>query len=865
MNARQVLSWAMASIRNSATGALVRGASCSLAFAALILCSVTSEAAPTDCIGTSADGQATCTAPIPGQYTYDLCNVSQLYVSVGKQAICDFTYLGQIVFPDPDTGLAPFDIITTDPVGLDEVITCMGGTNAPVWASLGTPVGTYWCPAGPVQYKNGVERVGVSLGIPSNYSGLEVTRTRTATCPSGTSPVGQDSNWPDYCVAVPKCNCEKTHDPMGIVNGDQSLDETDIPPYSDSPLMFSRSYSSTSYYRPVNTAQLSGIPYLADDLQNPEWNLTPGFGDYWRHTYSGTVMAEGQPYAVASVLRPNGVNKHFTPAGTSVLNEDYNGDSLMPTKDANAVQNGWLYLAGDQEEKYLMNGQLSVIQTRAGRTVSLTYDALGQLQQAIDDVGRFLKFSYNPQHQLSSIVDVEGNTFAYAYTGQMLSSVTYPDNVSRSYLYHENPTGANGDLFGMTGIIDEFGTRYATFGYQTGSTNAYTQLAGGVDTTVRQVVDASHVSITNAMGAVQTYATGIVSGVNKTTSTAQPAGSGNAASMSARSYDAAGAVASVDSANGERTCSVNDQTRLLETMRVEGLATTQACAAVETIGVTLPTGSRMINTIWHPRWSLQARIAEPQKITTYVYNGQPDPTASGATLTCAPTSALLIDGTPLAVLCKKVEQATTDLTGSAGFTATAQSGVTARVSSWTYNAMGQVLTATDPRGYVTTYTYYPSTSFTGTGAAAVGHTLGDLQTVKDALNHTTTFSSYNLYGQPLTVVDPNNVTTTNVYDVRRRLTKTTTGSDVTSYAYDLAGQPKTTTLPNGLVITNTYDLAHRLIQVADSAGNTITYTLDNAGNRTGEQVKDSTGTLARNVARSFDILSRVQSVTGAAQ
>ncbi len=868
MSVPRVKAWIEASITNPA-GRVVRGISCLLALAALAFSPIDSEAAPTDCIGTSVDGQAKCTAPILGAYTYDLCNVSQLYVAYGKEAICAFNILDLVVVPDPDVGLEPFDITTTDSVKLNAVIACMGGSNAPVWASLGTPVGTYWCPTAPVTYKYGVEIIGASLGISSPYSGLEVSRMRYATCPANTTAVPSGSSWPDYCIAVPKCNCEVRGDPMGIVNGDQSLDEIDIPPYSDSPLEFSRSYLSSAYYRPVNAATISGPAYLSDPVANPGWFITPGFGDYWRHTYSSTVMAENQPNLLATVLRPNGVSKHFTAAGTSVLNEDGQGDTLTATYDSNSVQNGWLYRSGAQEEKYLLNGQLSAIQTRSGRTVSMVYNSSGAnaglLQQAIDDVGRYLNFNYNAQYQLTSVLDVAQNTFNYGYTGQTLSSVTYPDNVSRGYLYQENPQGANSDVFGMTGVIDEFGTRYATYGYETGSARAYTELAGGVDLNVRAVVDSSHVAITDPMGAVQTYTTGMVSGVNRTTAMAQPAGSGNAAGATNRTYDAAGTIASFDNENGERTCRVSDQTRLLETMRVEGLANTQACAAVETIGATLPTGSRMINTIWHPLWRLEARVAEPQKITTYVYNGQPDPTASGAKVTCAPTTALMFDGSPIAVLCKKVEQATTDLAGSLGFTATAQTGVTPRVSSWTYNALGQVLTATDPRGYATTYAYYPSTSFTGSGMSAIGHTTGDLQTVKDALNHVTTFSTYNLYGQPLTVVDANNVTTTNVYDSRRRLKSTTVGTDVTAYTYDAAGQPKTVTLANNLVLTNTYDPAHRLTQVADSAGNTITYTLDNAGNRIGEQVKDTSGVLARNVTRSFDILSRVQSVTGSAQ
>jgi len=870
MNTSRVSSWVSAFALNSQFGELLRGLSCLFALLALALSPLASKAAPTDCIGTSIDGKAKCTAPVLSGYTYSVCNVSQLYVGVGLQAQCDWTVLGVVSYADPDAGgWDPGPSVTTDPAKLNAFIACMGGSGSPTWASLGEPVGSYWCPMPPVTYKYGVEVLGVSEGIGAHYSGLVAQRTKTATCPAGTNAVGSDPSLPDYCVVVPKCNCEKTDDPMGIVNGDQSLDETDIPPYSDSPLEFSRSYSSSAYYRPIAAAKIIGPAYLSDGLANPDWDLTPGFGDYWRHTYSSMLMAENQPNLMATVLRPNGVSKHFTAAGTSVLNEDGQGDSLTKTYDANAVQNGWLYRTGGQEEAYLLNGQLSAIQTKTGRKVSLTYATVGAnaglLQQATDDVGRFLAFNYNAQYQLTSVVDVAQNTFTYGYTGQMLSSVTYPDTVSRSYLYHENPTGANGDLFGMTGIIDEFGVRYATYGYDTGATQAYTQLSGGVDLNVRTVVDASHVTITDPMGAVRTYTTGIVSGVNKTASRAQPAGSGNAAASTSRTYDGAGVVASFDNENGERTCLVNDQTRLLETMRVEGLTTTQACAAVEVIGATLPAGSRMINTIWHPLWSLEARVAEPQKITTNVYNGQPDPTASGATVTCAPATALLLDGTPIAVLCKKVEQATTDLTGSAGFVATAQAGVTPRVSSWTYNALGQVLTAKDPRGFTTTYAYYPSSSFTGSGMSAVGHTTGDLQTITDALGHVTTFTTYNLYGQVLQIVDPNNVTTTNVFDSRRRLKSQTTGTDLTSYTYDAAGQPKTVTFATGLVLTNAYDAAHRLAGVSDSAGNTITYTLDNAGNRVGEQVKDTGGVLARNVTRSFDILSRVQSVVGAAQ
>jgi hypothetical protein len=51
--------------------------------------------------------------------------------------------------------------------------------------------------------------------------------------------------------------------------------------------------------------------------------------------------------------------------------------------------------------------------------------------------------------------------------------------------------------------------------------------------------------------------------------------------------------------------------------------------------------------------------------------------------------------------------------------------------------------------------------------------------------------------------------------------------------------------------------------VTDAKGNTVTYTLDNMGNRTGEQVKDPQGNLQRNITRVYDALNRVQQTTGA--
>jgi YD repeat-containing protein len=348
----------------------------------------------------------------------------------------------------------------------------------------------------------------------------------------------------------------------------------------------------------------------------------------------------------------------------------------------------------------------------------------------------------------------------------------------------------------------------------------------------------------------------------KIVSRSQAAGSGSAASTSAATYDANGNVASRDDFDGHRACYANNLSRNLETTRVDGLANTVACSGVTSVNAALPAGSRKTSTMWHPDWRLRTQQAEPGKLTTWVYNGQPDPFNANAVASCAPGSALLPDGKSIAVLCKQVEQATTDADGHLGFSAALQSGVSNRVWSYTYNQYGQVLTATDPLNHTTTYAYYADTSFAGTDPNAVGHTLGDLQSVTNAVGKVTQYTQYDKNGNLLQSVDPNGVITQYTYDARQRLTSVSVGGQTSSYAYWPTGLLKQATQPDGSYVAYGYDDAHRLTTISDNAGNRIEYTLDNAGQRVGEAVKDPNGALARQVSRVMDALGRVQQTTG---
>jgi YD repeat-containing protein len=359
----------------------------------------------------------------------------------------------------------------------------------------------------------------------------------------------------------------------------------------------------------------------------------------------------------------------------------------------------------------------------------------------------------------------------------------------------------------------------------------------------------------------------LVNGIPLGGTSTQPAGAGCGASSSTLTYDSFGNVASRDDFNGNRRCYAYDTARGLRTQALEGRAKTNACSMVpSTADPTHP--ERLITTAWHPDWALKVREAEAKKITTWVYNGQPDPIAGG-TAHCASTAPALPDGKPIAVVCARYEQATTDSTGALGLSATT-TGMT-RAWTYTYNQFGQMLTETTPKmsttdslSHTTTYVYYSDTSMN----ANVGHTIGDLQSVTNPLQQTTNFTSYDGAGRLLSSNDANGVLTTLSYWPRgwlKRQTMTPPGAgapQVTMYDYWPTGLLKTVTMPDASTLNYAYDDAHRLTDITDAAGNKVHYVLDNDGNRTSEQITDASGNLASTVTRVFDALNRVQSQTG---
>jgi RHS repeat-associated protein len=185
---------------------------------------------------------------------------------------------------------------------------------------------------------------------------------------------------------------------------------------------------------------------------------------------------------------------------------------------------------------------------------------------------------------------------------------------------------------------------------------------------------------------------------------------------------------------------------------------------------------------------------------------------------------------------------------------------TGKARSWnyTYDSYGRVLTAKGPRTDINstiTYAYY---------ACTTGAQCGQLETATDPVGNITTYNTYNAFGQPLTVTDPNGVVTTLTYDSRQRLTSRQVASETTGFSYYPTGLLKQVTLPDSSYVVYLYDGAHRLTQIQDGLGNSMQYTLDAMGNRTAQKSFDPNGVLHRAHSRAINALNEVYQDTSAA-
>ena len=584
--------------------------------------------------------------------------------------------------------------------------------------------------------------------------------------------------------------------PINAGTGNKFQQETDYLAASPFPLAMERYYNSMDV----------GLP-------GP-------FGRYWRGEFQRSI--EYYPLGLnpmAQAYRANGKVYAFKRVGASFQGDADVPDRLYRDTDGMGNTTGWRYIdALDTVENYDATGRLLKLTSRQGLRWVLQYDSQGRVSSVSDTFGRTLTFAYDASSRVTSMTDPANASYGYQYdSANRLVTVTYPDNSLRTYVYNEQQYTGNANLpNALTGIIDENGSRFAIFRYDaTGRATATSHLASaGVEADLYQVAyGVGSGTVIDPISTSRTLGFTTILGSVKNLSSSLPSASCGSTQSVTYESTTGWPTMKVDFNSGVTTYQRNDPYGRadLETQRTEAK---------------YAPAQRTITTTWHPTFRLPLTIVEPvdggSRVTTNTYDGQGNLIQR---LVDAPKN----DGT---------------------------SQTTTRTRSWTYDAFGQVLSATDPNNNVTRYTYYASTDPNPARR-------GNVATITNPVGHITTVNAYDGSGRALSITDPNGVVTTLSYSSRGWLASRTVGAETTTYAYDAVGQLTRVTNPDGSYVDYSHDGAHRLKELTDGLGNKVSYALDAMGNRLAESVYDPVGTLARTRTQQFDALSRLSGLIGA--
>ncbi|WP_221899381.1 RHS repeat-associated core domain-containing protein [Xanthomonas sp. GW] len=544
-----------------------------------------------------------------------------------------------------------------------------------------------------------------------------------------------------------------------------------------------------------------------------------GFGPGWTFSHSLHLTVQGD---ALGLVEGSGYAVPFRKVGSDYRAANASGERIIANGDQ------WVLYRQDAIYTFDVQGKLISRMGEDGSGLVYAYNARGRLQSIASLQGRSIELVYaddNDDALIAGVVSGGVQLASYGYDQQRLVTVTYADGNGRTYHYEDTRFPRH-----LTGVTTEDGQRFSTFAYDEAGRAISSQHAGGIDG-VTLTYSSTGTTVTDALGDTADY-----------TMT-------NAGGASPK----VGAVVRND---GTLQYNYNDQAsdfrrRLSSVIDRRGVETGHSYVEATENGVEVnihtvrdAIGQSQERTTTTRTAATSNRLLSVQsggRTLSYTYNGRLQPvqmSTSGATSSeqrtltysyCEASDVAATDSAcPILGLLKAVDGARTDVDDT------------------------------------TRYTYYPSNDSTCAAAPATcAHHKGDLWKISDALGRTTEYLAYDGAGRVLSVKDANGIVTDYAYHPRGWLTTTTvrgadTASDrVTNIDYWPTGLVKQVTQPDGAFTRFTYDAAHRLTDIVDNAGNTLHYTLDNAGNRVKEDTKDTSGTLKRTLSRIYNQLGQL--------
>lgn len=587
--------------------------------------------------------------------------------------------------------------------------------------------------------------------------------------------------------------------------------------------------------------EFAGRPFTRYYHSTGQFRNNPRFAESWTHSY--TDRLSGFPgSSFVSVIGEEGYYELFKAISTNRFRAGASGQRQLDylTQPVGVVR--WrLRESSGEIREFDGIGRLVAVRDPAAplNDVTIAYGGDNAVASVIDRQGRVLRFEYT-NRLLARVVKPDGTAVAYGYDiYDNLTSVDYGNDQVRQYHYAEFGQVINKFVHHLTGVTSETGRRISAFTYNDQGKLIRSRTLGTPNEVTEIAYDSDEQStVTTPEGAIQTYT--IAPGLYRRITDVQTSGMGT----SSHDYDTSGLLSAMTDREGVVTRYEYDSTHRDVIAIIEADTTPQQRRTEFTRDPQsrLVTEQRILN-------GANALVAK----SGMVYNDRLQ--VSSATRT-SPDGTLTRTSTT--TYCEAADVSTVN-------SKCPILGLVKRVD-------GPLPNTIFPND-ITRFEYRPADAPNCTSAPTeCSWRKGDLWKTINPKNQVTEILSYDGAGRIRSVKDANNVITDIEYNGRgwvtaRKLRGTNAASEdddrILRVEYYADGTVKKTIRPDGAYLSYEYDDAKRLTLVTDPDGNTITYTLDEAGNRIAENTRDPSDTLVRTLSRVYNDLGQLASVTDA--